>query len=264
MNDLKSRSEAFGEKYFMDPSSGSAYHVNNYLETALLSRTYYEMAEIIACCFEPKKMLEVGCAAGPTIYHLNTYFGIDALGVDVSAWAVEKRLHKNVSQASADALPFADGEFDLIFSCHALEHLTQDILQKSLSELSRVCVPGGVQFHLLPIMESGPYTDVFGSIVGLRKDMTHNLLFNRQWWLKQWAGHGWNETRVRVAQVYDIHHFEFSDCQLLLSKNELDSETTRRIAQRNFDVARTFFHALTRKPAPGLEVFLNEIRDNWK
>jgi hypothetical protein len=64
---LAATAEKFGEAYFMDPASGSAYRANNYLETALLSRTYFEMAEIIARCFRPKRILEVGCAAGPTV-----------------------------------------------------------------------------------------------------------------------------------------------------------------------------------------------------
>src|SRR3954463_1265350 len=157
----------------MDANSGSAYHVNNYLETALLNRLYFEMAEIIATVFKPSTVLEIGCAAGPTIYHLNSYFDIKAFGVDVSEWAVENRLHNNVSHSSADNLKFNDGSFDLVFSCHALEHLTAETIDKSICEMSRVCAPGGLQFHLLPVLDSGPYTDVFGSIVGLRKDRTH-------------------------------------------------------------------------------------------
>jgi cyclopropane fatty-acyl-phospholipid synthase-like methyltransferase len=103
---LAATAEKFGEAYFMDPASGSAYHVNNYLETALLSHTYFEMAEIIAGCFKPKRILEVGCAAGPTVHHLNTFFDTEAHGVDLSAWAVQNRLHANVSHATAESCRF--------------------------------------------------------------------------------------------------------------------------------------------------------------
>jgi hypothetical protein len=41
---LAATAEKFGEAYSMDPASGSGYRANNYLETALLSRTYLEMA----------------------------------------------------------------------------------------------------------------------------------------------------------------------------------------------------------------------------
>ena len=264
MSGLDQTSELFGERYFMDPTSGSAYHVNDYLETALLSRTYFEMAELIATCFKPKKILEVGCAAGPTVYHLNNYFSTDASGVDVSGWAVEHRLHPNISQASADNLPFPDATFDVVFSCHTLEHLTADAIDKAIAEMTRVATPGAVQFHLLPILGSGPYTDVFGSMVGLRKDPTHNLLFDRAQWLAIWGRHAWKDTEVQLAHVYDNHSFEFSDCQILLTKTPLDLEVCKRIARANLRVARTFQNTLVRRPAPGLEAFLNEIRDNWK
>ncbi len=256
--------DPFGKNYFMNPACGSSYRVNNYLETALLSRTYFEMAEIIATCFRPRNVLEVGCAAGPMIYHLNGFFNTTAHGVDLSAWAVENRLHANISQSSADSLPFADATFDLVYSCHMLEHLTLDTFDKAIAEMTRVATPDAVQLHLLPILGSGPYTDVFGAMVGLRKDPTHNLLFNRARWLAAWARHGWQDSEVQVAHAYDNHSFEFSDCQILLVRAPLDLETCKRIARRNLDVGRTFQNALVRRPAPGLEVFLNDIRDNWK
>jgi ubiquinone/menaquinone biosynthesis C-methylase UbiE len=258
------KTDQFEEAYFMDPNTGSAYRVNNYLETALLSRLYFETAEIVAKVFKPKRALEIGCAAGPTIFHINTYFGVDAVGIDVSKWAVENRLHKNVSQASTDNLPFDDSTFDLVFSCHALEHLTLETIDKSISEISRVSKPDALQFHLMPILNSGPYTDVFGSIVGLRKDPTHNLLFDREWWLARFAQQGWNDTGVKIAHTYDNHSFEMTDCQLLLSKGEIDSTIVKRIATKNLDTARAFLQTLTRRPGPGLESYLNEIRDNWK
>jgi SAM-dependent methyltransferase len=261
---LTETAERFGEAYFMDGSSGSAYHVNNYLETALLSRTYFEMAEIVATCFEPKRVLEVGCAAGPSVFHMNTYFDVEAHGVDVSSWAIEHRLHSNISQATADRLPFPDNHFDVVFSCHMIEHLTAETIDASIREMSRVCADDGIQYHLLPILGAGPYQDIFGSIVGLRQDPTHNLLHRREWWLSRWASAGWSDTGLKVAHVYDNHGFEFSDCQLLLSKKPIIADLAVRVAQKNLEVARAFLLGLTRRPPPGIEVFLNEIRDQWK
>lgn len=261
--DLAEVSAKFGESYFMDPCAGSAYHVNNYLQTALLSRTYFEMAEIIATVFRPRRVLEVGCAAGPTVFHLNSYFDTEAFGVDVSQWAVENRLHPNVSQAGAGGLPFPDGHFDLVFSCHMLEHLTPQTVDASIADMTRVCAPGGVQFHLLPILGEGPYTDVFGSIVGLRKDPTHTLLFRRGWWIERWMRAGWRDTGVRAAHVYDNHAFEFSECQFILAQEALAPEVLARLANWNLDVARAFQNALTRRPRPGLEAFLADIKAHW-
>jgi len=258
----RERSDEFDESYFAG-DTGSAYSANNYLETALLSRTYFEMAEIMTRCFEPKRVLEVGCAAGPIVYHLNSYFDTEAHGLDVSKWAIENRLHPNVGWATADKLPFPDSHFDVVFSCHMLEHLTTDTIAASIEELSRVCAPDGVQFHLLPVIGQGPYTDVFGSIVGLKSDVTHHLLNDRQWWSDRWSQAGWHDSGVRAAMAYDNHGFEFSDCQFILTRSELSAPVLAAIARRNLDVARTYQRALTRRPAPGLEAYLNDIRVHW-
>ena len=61
---LAATAEKFGKAIFYGPGERQRLSGENYLETALLSRTYFEMAEIIARCFRPKRILEVGCAAG--------------------------------------------------------------------------------------------------------------------------------------------------------------------------------------------------------
>lgn len=260
--DAKQADNPFDEAYFKG-ETGSAYGSNNYLETALLSRTYFEMAELIATCFQPARVLEIGCGAGPVVFHLNQYFDTEAHGLDISRWAVENRLHENVQQGSADQIPFEDNSFDLVFSCHALEHLNRDILPAAIGELSRVCSPDGVQVHMLPILGEGPYTDVFGSIVGLRADPTHNLLHRRDWWTSHWERLAWHDSHVRVALAYDNPSFEFSDCQFVLSRSTATAPFHAAVARWNLDVARTLQRTLTRRPAPGLEVFLADIKANW-
>lgn len=44
-------------------------------------------------------------------------------GLDASRWAVEHRLHPNVALGTADDIDFPDNTFDLVFSCHVLEHI---------------------------------------------------------------------------------------------------------------------------------------------
>jgi hypothetical protein len=130
--------------------------------------------------------------------------------------------------------------------------------------MTRVCTGDGVQFRLLPILGSGPYTDIFRSIVGLREDQTHNLLHPRRWWIERWEASAWQDSGLRIGHVYDNHGFEFSDCQFVLSREPIQAEICRNVAQKNLDVARAYQNALVRRPLPGLEVFLNDIRDNWK
>ena len=61
-------------------------------------------------------------------------------------------------------LPFPDGLFDVVFSCHMLEHLTTETVDEPIREMTRECSDDGLQFHLLPILGSGPYSDIFGSM----------------------------------------------------------------------------------------------------
>ncbi|MGY3494941.1 hypothetical protein [Bradyrhizobium sp. USDA 4502] len=96
----------------------------------------------------------------------------------------------------------------------------------------------------------------------MRTDPPHRLLFNRQWWVDRWQRQGWNDTTIRVAHTYDNHSFEMSECQLILSKGELDIGLIKRIATKNIKAASDLMKALTRRPLPGFEVHLNDIRDN--
>ena len=43
-----------------------------------------------------------------------------------------------MARATAYALPFADGAFDLVFTCGVLIHLTPDDLPRALAEIGRV------------------------------------------------------------------------------------------------------------------------------
>lgn len=45
------------------------------------------------------------------------------------------------------------GEFDLIYTCHTLEHLYQYDVAKALAEFHRVLKPGGMAFILVPDVE---------------------------------------------------------------------------------------------------------------
>ena len=57
--------------------------------------------------------------------------------------------------ADVQALPFADGEFDVILCVHVLEHIPDD--RRALAELHRVLRPGGWAILQVPIQ--GEHTD---------------------------------------------------------------------------------------------------------
>jgi SAM-dependent methyltransferase len=206
-------------------------HYSEYLEHALSSSIYRSMAAAIALVFRPARVLEIGCAAGPIVKQLSD-MGIEAHGIDVSEWAVQNRFHANVIRASVDDLPFDDNAFDLVFSCHALEHLPDSIVDGAFAEMSRVGARH--QFHMMPIIGIPPYDGpVESALTALRSDPTHNLLHDRAWWLERWSRQGWHGVPVNVLLDADNSFFEFSTCQVILSNSVFDSELLKSVQDFN-------------------------------
>jgi Methyltransferase domain len=204
---------------------------SDYLQNALGSHIYRCMATAIATVFQPSRVLEIGCAAGPIVKHLHD-LGIDAHGIDISEWAVANRFHSNVIQASADDLPYLDNSFDVVFSAHAIEHLPDAVAEGAFAEMSRVA--RGHQFHMLPLIGIPPYDGPLEkSLANLRSDPTHNLLHDRRWWLEQWSRVGWRLVPANILLEADNSFFEFSTGQLILSKNDFEPELLRSIQDFN-------------------------------
>ena len=91
-----------GEATYFDSDYYQAGHkkgtrYSDYLQNALGSKIYQGMAKAIMAVFKPARVLEIGCAAGPIVKHLND-MGCEAHGIDVSDWAVRNRFHPNVIQ----------------------------------------------------------------------------------------------------------------------------------------------------------------------
>lgn len=95
-----------------------------------------------------KRVLEVGIGLGTDFVRF-VRAGADATGVDLTEAAVEavrerlalEGLEADLQVADAESLPFADGEFDLVYSWGVLHH-TPDT-ERALAEVRRVLRPGG-------------------------------------------------------------------------------------------------------------------------
>jgi SAM-dependent methyltransferase len=223
----------FDEAYFERGwERGTAY--SNYSRHAENSAVFREIAEAIAFVFRPERALEIGCATGPIVRQLNK-LGFETYGIDISHWAVENRLHENVTWASADALPFKDGEFDFVFSAHALEHLPRDIAKAVFCEMTRVSAKNAIQFHMLPMIGTHPYDyDPTGARQELKKDPTHNLLETRSWWLESFAEFGWCSPPIALNFRFDNEQAELSSAQFCLSSiKTLAPELMERAAEWN-------------------------------
>jgi SAM-dependent methyltransferase len=228
----------FDEAYFeRGHLRGTAYC--NYRRSAQKSLTYRELAERIAYIFRPESVLEVGCATGVVVKHLNE-LGCTAHGIDVSEWAIKHREHENVVLAAAESLPYDDESFDLVYSIHALEHIPVELESRALEEMTRVARVGALQFHLMPIVGRGPYGDP-ASVDGLRKDPTHNLIRTFPEWTEAWAATGWHDTGLVILVRHDTDSFELTSCQYVLARGPLSHEVLDRARDSNIDVARSLF-----------------------
>ena len=104
-----------------------------------LLRTWMESAA-------PGRVLEIGCGQGDCSARINLA-GRSYLGVDPSPFLINRARelfeaeHRRFEPGNAYGLPFADGQFDGVFSV-MVWHLLSDI-QKAAGEMSRVLKPGG-------------------------------------------------------------------------------------------------------------------------
>ena len=98
--------------------------------------------------FVGKRVLEIGCGMG-AMASLWAKRGATVTAVDLAPFSIEitrRRfslfgLNGHIEQADARSLPFAEGEFDYVYSWGVLHHSPN--LAQSLREMMRVLKPGG-------------------------------------------------------------------------------------------------------------------------
>lgn len=91
---------------------------------------------------ENPKILDLGCGTGAVLAELIQWS--QATGLDFSDLAIQmckERGLDHLVEGDAQALPFADCEFDAIVALDIFEHVSDDV--KAFSEAARVLKPGG-------------------------------------------------------------------------------------------------------------------------
>lgn len=144
-------------------------YANNYMDTDAYStwghgdlRTRQVMETLRAVKLHPSSVLDYGCGVGAWLGVLARAFpGAQFHGVDISEVAIGKARQRSPDCRfeSFDGLtvPFADGQFDLVFSYHVLEHVVD--VERSVQDIARVLVSGGHAVIIFPCGNAGSFLD---------------------------------------------------------------------------------------------------------
>lgn len=128
----------FAEEYWDGPRHlgyGGYYYDGRWRPVAEALRDHYGLKA-------GDRVLDVGCGKAFLLYDLTLAVpGLEVCGIDISAYALAHApaaVQPFLQQASATALPFADGSFDLVYSLNTLHNLQCFDLDKALREMERV------------------------------------------------------------------------------------------------------------------------------
>lgn len=121
---------------------------------AVVELPYHQRALALAAVQPGERVLEVAVGPGLTLLELARRVGprTPVHGVDLSAGMLEMtrgRLAKagvaapDLRQADARQLPFADGQFDVVYNAYMLDLIPEADMGAILAEFRRVLKPGG-------------------------------------------------------------------------------------------------------------------------
>lgn len=142
----------------------------------------------------PRRILVVGCGTGEEAGILARAFNTETIGIDLATeLAFDHQLAYPAKLLVMDArdLKFDSAYFDLVYSFHALEHITDP--RRALIEMSRVLEPGG---HYL--IGTPNKSRVFGYI-GSDEPLTKKILWNAVDWSKRLQGKWSNEAGAHAG-----------------------------------------------------------------
>jgi SAM-dependent methyltransferase len=96
-----------------------------------------------------RDVLDFGCGSGRVLRWFRPYRGVNWTGSDISASAIEwNQRHlgfaKFIANGMQPPLPLPDGSFDLIYAVSVVTHLSEELQNAWLAELSRLLRPGGI------------------------------------------------------------------------------------------------------------------------
>ncbi|SDT30172.1 Methyltransferase domain-containing protein [Pseudomonas sp. Z003-0.4C(8344-21)] len=157
------------------------------------------------------RVLDLGCGAGHVSFHVAPLvsevvaYDLSQQMLDVVTAAAAERGMGNIStvNGAAERLPFADGEFDFVFSRYSAHHWSD--LGVALREVRRVLKPGGVAAFVDVLSPGSPLFDTYLQSVEVLRDTSHVRDYSAAEWLRQVSEAGLHvrtTTRQRLRLEY--------------------------------------------------------------
>jgi len=135
------------------------------------------------------RSLDIGCGVGFVLNYLaGPNFDLNVFGVDISDIAIQQaqtRMQqipggpKQVCVLDSQKLPFEDHFFSLITCFDVLEHLDEQDIDTTISEILRALRPGGVFLGSVSCRKSG--------VNDLHGDNLHRTVKSPDWWINKFG-----------------------------------------------------------------------------
>ena len=172
------------------------------------------MVEITRRLCQPSRILVVGCGNGIEAGVFARAFGARAVGIDVGdtfgfdyAASAPAELH----EMDARKMDFPDGNFDFVYSFHALEHIPGPV--KALAEMARVLRPGG--HYLIGTPNKDRLLGYVGSARSLREKVRYNLADWRMRLRGRWSNEMGAHAGFSEHELVSLGRNAFGDARVL-------------------------------------------------
>jgi 2-polyprenyl-3-methyl-5-hydroxy-6-metoxy-1,4-benzoquinol methylase len=156
------------------------------------------------------KLLDVGCATGLMVEYAQAQ-GLDAEGVDYSAWAVDqarRRTGGRCRQLSFDEATAADFDstYDIITMHSVLEHLADP--ERAMQLLFKLCRPGGV-VYVETLNADSLMHSIMGEDWGGYTDYTHKSHWLTADWIADTATRiGFEAVSIKRSMVWNDNVYD--------------------------------------------------------
>ena len=165
------------------------------------------------------RVLDFGCGAGAMVEEYRRQ-GFAAYGCDPKI--ADETAHLRRLDTPAYRIPFADNNFDFVFSDQVMEHVQDHAL--ALAEIRRVLRPGGISLHIFPSRWKPLESHVLVPLAGVCQSRV---------WLSLWARLGVRtaaQKGLAAREVAARNHEYLTTRTRYLNKKEL-----RRVFGAHFD-----------------------------